>query len=159
MIDKNQAVIDFLVNCPQLKNNPVFFNFINAKDNNKQILVMGSDQAVNTPFIDGSVQKIYTFTIIDFRSVTYQALVKLPGYENENVQELLDVQSIIDWVNEQSNNYNYPNFGEDCLIDEMIVTSNSPMLNGIDTSANPALAKYSITIQIKYIDNSKKLWN
>lgn len=41
MVDKNQAVIDFLINCPQIKNNPLFFNATEAKDNNKQILTLG----------------------------------------------------------------------------------------------------------------------
>lgn len=167
MADKNQAIIDFLQDCPTIASNPLFFNFLNAKDNSKQIITQANDTALNTPYIDGSVLKRYAFTLIDFRSVTYEPIPKnlIPGtttqeeYISENVEELIDVQGIIDWVNEQADSRIYPDFGEDCIIEDMRVTSNNPNLNGVDTSVTPALAKYSMTIQIDYLDNSKVLWN
>ena len=157
-IDKNQAVIDFLLDCPVIAYNPLFFNFLQAQDNNKQIIVLTSDTSLNKKFIDGSVMKRYLFTIIDFRSVAYQPLPKVEGYSSENVEEFLDVQGIIDWINEQADAGNYPDFGSDYIIDSMQPTSNNPSLNGVDTQVTPALAKYSITIQIDYLDKTKS-WN
>lgn len=157
-VDKNQAVIDFLVTCPQIANNKLFFNFINGKDNDKQIITLSNDRRTNTTYVDGGVRKRFSFAIIDFRSVTYQAVVKTTGYPNENVEEMLDVQGILDWVNEQADARNFPNFGDDCLIDDMTTSTDTPNLNGVDTSINPAIAKYSISIFIDYIDTSKKLW-
>jgi hypothetical protein len=158
-MDKNQAVIDYLNDCPAIQNNSLFFNFINAKDNNKQFVTVGNDKNVEQPYIDGSVLKRYTFTIIDYRSIAYQAIVKQPGYINENVEELLDVQSIIDWVTEQNDLRNYPDFGNDCIIESIQALTDNPNLNGVDTTVTPALAKYSISIRIEYLDNSKKIWN
>ena len=158
MADKNQAVIEFLQNCPPIKDNPMFFNFINAKDNNKQIVTMANDKALNRPYIDGSVSKRYTFTIMDYKSVSYNAIAKLVGYPDENVEEFLQVQEIIDWITEQNELKNYPDFGADCMIEEMIALTENPSLNGVDTSVQPALAKYSVSIQIDYIDFSKQLW-
>ena len=157
-VDKNQAVIDFLINCPQIASNKLFFNFINGKDNDKQIITISNDRNTHKPYIDGCVRKRYSFAIIDFRSVTYQAVVKTPGYPNENVEEMLDVQGILDWIQEQADNRNYPDFGEDCQIDDMTTSTDTPSLNGVDTSINPAIAKYSISIFIDYIDTSKTLW-
>jgi len=159
MVDKNQAIIDFLLDCPQLMYNSVFFNAINAKDNDKQIITQSNDASLNSKYIDGSVLRRYTFTLIDFRSVLYQPLPKVEGYVSENVEELFDVQSIMDWVNEQADLQNYPDFGEDCIIDSMRTTSDNPNLNGIDTNVTPALAKYSMSIQIDYLDTSKAVWN
>lgn len=159
MIDKNQSIIDYLLNCPQLKDNPLFFNFAEAKDNTKQIVVSANDKAVSKEYIDGSISKRYTFTIIDYRSISYQALVTQMGLSNENVDEILDVQGIIDWISEQNDNKNYPDFGKDCMIENISALSDNPNLNGVDTSVKPALAKYSIAIQIDYIDNSKCIWN
>jgi len=157
-VDKNQAIIDFLVNCPQIANNKLFFNFINGKDNDKQIITMSNDRSTNRPYIDGSVRKRFSFAIIDFRSVTYQAVVKTGTHPNENVEEMLDVQGILDWVNEQADARNFPNFGDDCLIDDMTTSTDTPNLNGVDTNITPAIAKYSISIFIDYIDTSKQLW-
>lgn len=159
MVDKNQAVIDYMIQCPQILNNPLFFNAINAKDNNKEIITVSTEKLLQKPYIDGSVLKRYTFTIIDFRSVTYQAVVKDSEHIHENVQELLDVQGIMDWIEEQNTVRHFPNFGENCTIDEIRTLNDSPSLNGIDASVSPNLAKYSISIQIDYMDNSKKIWS
>ena len=158
-VDKNQAIIDFLLTCPAIQDNPLFFNFLNAKDDNKQLIVTGNEKSINKAFIDGSIQKRYTFTIIDYKSVAYQAIVNSPLLVNENVQELLETQAIIDWITEQEDLKNYPNFGENCIIEEMRSLTDNPNLNGVDTSSSPALAKYSMSIQIDYLDTSKVLWN
>lgn len=157
-MDKNKAVIDFLIQCPAIQNSPLYFNFTQAEDDNKQFVTTSNDKNMNKRFIDGSVQKRYTFTIIDYRSVAYQAIVKDPEFmgANENVEELLDVQSIMDWINEQADAHNYPDFGEDCMIDDMRTLTENPNTNGVDTSLTPALAKYSISVQIDYIDSSKR---
>jgi len=161
-VNKEQAVIDFICNCPEIQAHPLFFNFINAKPDNKQIITSGNDRNIQKPYIDGSVLKRYTFTIIDFRSVTYQAIVKsseaLTPPVNENVEEYVDIQNIIDWVDEQEDARNYPDFGNNCQIEEMKVLTDNPVLNGTDTQVKPALAKYSFSIQIDYIDNSKVIY-
>lgn len=159
MVDKNQAVIDFLITCPQLRDNPLFFNFINAKDNNKQIVTIANDKTVNRPFVDGSVLKRFTFTIMDYRSIALNAIVKQTGYINENVEEMLDVQGIIDWITEQNEVRNYPDFGAGCYIEEMRTATDNPNLNGVDNSVTPALAKYSVSIIIEYLDETKQIWN
>jgi len=156
--DKNQAVIDFLLQCPQIKNNKLFFNYINGKDNDKQIITVSNDRSIQRPYIDGSVLRRYTFTLIDFRSITDQAIVKSSGFPNENVEELFDVQAILNWINDQAENRNYPDFGESCIVDDMKTSSDTPSLNGVDSGVKPALAKYSISIFIDYIDNSKRSW-
>lgn len=158
-MDKNQAIIDFLMTCPVIQNNPLFFNFLNAKDDNKQLVVTGNEKSVDKPYIDGSVEKRYTFTLIDYKSIAYQAVVNSPLLVNENVQEAFEVQAIIDWISEQNELRNFPNFGSDCIIEGMRTLTDNPNLNGVDTSLTPALAKYSMSIQIDYIDTSKVLWN
>lgn len=166
-MDKNQAVIDFLITCPTIRDNPLFFNAIKAQDENKEIVTIATDRIMNSKFIDGSVIKRYSFTIVDFRSISDTPVPKnviIPGtttepeYVHENVEDLLDVQGIIDWIEGKNDNGEYPDFGSDCIIDEMVTTSDTPNLNGIDSGVAPALAKYTITINIDYIDNSKKLF-
>lgn len=158
MVDKNQAIIDYLMNCPTLAKNDMFFNFAHEEDDNKQIVTQATDKVLERPFIDGSVLKQYTFTLIDYRSVVYQALVNIQGYSNENVDEMFDVQSIIDWIEEQEDNRNYPDFGNECVVDEIHALTESPNLNGVDRETTPNLAKYSVAIRVNYIDYSKCIW-
>ena len=170
MASKEQAILNYLIECPQIKNNPLFFNFINAKPDNKQFITTGNESKVNKPFINGSVLKRYTFTLIDFRSASYQPLPKITVTTttttttsethlimNENVEELIDVQGIIDWLNEKADAREYPDLGAHCVVDSMKVLTENPILNGVDTQVKPALAKYSFSIQIDYIDYSKAI--
>ena len=68
------------------------------------------------------------------------------------------IQNLIDWIREQEDAHNYPNFGSDCQIDEILTTTDSPSFDGIDEQVSPPLAVYSVTIQIRYIDKSKRIW-
>ena len=119
MVDKTQAIIEYLLTCPSIQKSPLYFNFVKASDEDKQFVTASNEKTLHQPFIDGSVSKRFTFTIIDFRSVAYQELPKLAISSNENVEEYLDVQGIIDWVTEQSLAKNFPDFGEDCVIDDI----------------------------------------
>lgn len=162
MIDKNQAVIDYLLQCDKIKNSPLYFNLIDAKDNTIQILTRAEDKAMGTSFIDGSVQKRYTFTLITFRSISNLEIVKPVGtneFPNENVEELKDVQSLIDWVQAQEEAENYPDFGDECHIDSIDTLTETPRFDGIDADSNPPIAMYSIVIVIDYVDNHKQIYN
>lgn len=159
MVNKDQAIIDFLITCPIIKNSSLYFNFINAKDNNNQIITMSNDKSLNRNFVDGSVLKRYSFILISFKSITENAIPKTAGMTDENVEDKMDVQSIIDWITEQNDLHNYPNFGEKCDIDGMEALTENPNLDGIDNTSSPALAKYSLSIRIEYLDKTKCVWN
>lgn len=161
-IDKNKALIDYLLQCEDIYNSPLYFNLINAKDNTVQILPVTEDKIMDKPFIDGSVQKKYTANLITFKSISDLEIVKPIGtdeYPNENIDELQDVQKLIDWIQEQEDARNYPNFGEDCNIDSIDTTTDNPRFEGIDAQANPPLAMYTISIVIEYMDYSKVIYN
>lgn len=158
MIDKNQAVINYLACCPQIKNNPLYFNFINAGDNNSQFVTTANDISLNRKYVDGSVKKRYQFTLIVFKSITDAELVRLPEFSNENISDILDIQGIIDWIAEQEEEKNYPDFGESCEIELIETTTDAPRFDGVNAQVTPALAMYSVTIRIDYIDYSKTIW-
>lgn len=159
VVDKNRAFVDYLLQCPQILSSPLFFNYINAKDNTTQIATSSNDRSISRPYVDGSIKRQYTYTIIQFKSITDIPLAKLPNYSNENIDDLTDFQAIIDWISEQQEAHNYPDFGTDCIIEEIKSSTDAPRFDGINTDVNPALAMYSIDIVIDYIDTSKVIWN
>jgi len=156
--NKNQAVIDYIITCPTILNSPLYFNFINAKDDTNQFFTESTDTYTNQNYIDGSVGKLYTFTILTFKSAADIAVVKMPGYENENLSDMSDIQKLIEWIAEQNELRNFPDFGEDCVIDSISTTTEEPKFEGIDEQVSPPLAVYSTSIQIKYLDISKLIW-
>ena len=156
MIDKNKVMIEFLRNCPVIDKNPLYFNFGNIEDNSYQVITDSNDTALSQPYIDGSILKRYTFYIDCFKTIAYNKVIK--GYQDENLYDISEVQAILDWVNEQDRNKIYPDFGEDCLIDSMQSTTESPDLHSVEDTTTSPIAVYRISIQIDYIDNTEKLW-
>lgn len=157
-VDKNKAVIDYLIQCPAIYNSPLYFNFIKAETDTNQFVTDSNDEYTNIRYVDGSVMKQYTFTIVTYKSTADIPVVKLDGYPNESMSDLFDVQSLIDWVREQEDIHNYPDFGSDCVVDSIRTTSENPRFDGIDDQVTPNLAIYSVSIEIRYLDNSKKVW-
>ena len=160
-MDKNQAIIEYLITCPKILNSPLYFNLINAKNDNVQIITTSEDVTMRRPYINGEIPKKYTFTLITFKSITDLAVVKDFSTEadtNENVYDLADVQALIDWLHEQEDSHIYPDFGKDCYIDSIQTTTDEPRFDGINDELTPPLAMYSIAIVINYIDTSKTIW-
>lgn len=158
-MDKNKAVIDYLLTCPSIQDTPLYFNFINAKNDHTQFITVSNDTVINRLFIDGSIAKRYDFTIIVFKSISNNPISKNVVYSDENVVDMSDVQTIIDWIETQNENRVFPNFGNNCIIDSISTTTTNPNLNSIDTTVTPALARYSITIRIEYVDYTKSIYN
>jgi hypothetical protein len=157
-VDKNRAVIDFITTYSGISTSAIFVNFINAKDDDVQIVTDNNDVYLNRKFVDGSVMKQYTFSIVIAKSITSMAIAK-DEIVGENIDDLADMQAFMDWVNEQGENQIYPDFGEQCVIEEMHTTAENPSIDGINTEVSPALALYSMEIRIDYIDYSKVLWS
>lgn len=158
-VDKNQAIINYLIQCPQILDSPLYFNLIEAADDNIQIVTTSEDKTMTRPYIDGSVAKRYTFNLIIFKSISDLEVTKAgySSYPNENVDDLAQAQALIDWIDEQNDNRNFPDFGETCFIDDIQTTTDTPQFDGINDELSPQLAMYSIAIVVNYIDKSKMI--
>lgn len=157
MVDKNKAVLDFLATCPEIATSPFFVNFMNAKDNDVQFMTNSNDTYLNRKFIDGSEMKQYLFSIVITKTMSDMAIAKDID-ANENIDDIAEIQKVMDWVNTQGENQNFPDFGEDCIIEEMHTTAENPDIDGINIETIPALALYSMEIKINYIDYSKIIY-
>jgi len=156
-MDKNEAVISFLMECPTIQENPLFFNFADIEDGNNHFVTQ--TDTVKKHYVDGSALKAYTFTIACYKSVSHIALVGTSTFGDENIENMALVQEIMDWIEKQADERHYPDFGENYIIESLRNLTDDPKLDGVDISVNPPLARYSIGVQIEYLDNTKKLWN
>ena len=157
-VDKNKATLNFIANYPGINTSPLFVNFMKANNDDVQFITDSNDSAMNRTFVDGSVAKQYLFSIIVSRTISDEAIAK-DIMENENVTDIAEIQAFMDWINEQGENQNFPDFGSNCVIEEMHTTSENPDINGINIEVSPALALYSMEIRIDYIDYSKVIWS
>ena len=156
MIDKTTAIIEFLRECPTIKANPVFFNFGEVEDGTYQANIQSDEVLLNLHFIDGSVLKRYTLFLDSFKSVSYIPVVN--GKSDENLEGFSEVQEVIDWINDKSNKQEFPDFGDDFVIEDMKTLTDRPALVGVNTQQNPPTAVYRISIQIDYVDLTKRIW-
>lgn len=156
-MDKNEAIIEFLVKCPTIQENPLFFNFAEEESGSNHVIT--NSDTTNRHYVDGSVLKTYTFTIACYKAVSHNAIVGTSSFGDENMENMAVVQDILDWINVQADEDNYPDFGADYIIESMRTLTSDPDLDGVDVSVNPPLARYSIGVRIEYIDNTKMLWN
>ena len=163
-IDKNQATIDFIITYSGISTSPIFVNFIDAKDNDIQFITDDNETSLNKEFVDGSVMKRYTFSLLITRSIANFAIVTAQPsigatLSNENIDDLADIQKFMDWINEQGESHNFPDFGKNCIIEEMRTTTDNPSIEGFNTEVNPVLCMYGIEIVIDYIDYTKVIWS
>lgn len=159
-VDKDVAVIEYLRNCPAMAENPLFFNFAQKENDNQLFATYADNTDIEKKYIDGSKDCTYTFTILIYKSIAYNPMIQ--GYSDENLEKYVDVKAIYEWIEEQNDNYIFPDFGADCVIDSIDMLTNKPVVNASkqgEDDMQPALAQYSLGIRIKYLDKSKVLWN
>lgn len=167
MPDKNEAIIKFLMECEEIQNNPLFFNFADADDGNNHII--SQKDTVKRHYIDGSVLKQYTFIIACYSSVAHIAIQNDESISDKNMENMAYVQKILDWIDLQAHPIptseaaqpapHFPDFGPLCEINDMTTINTDPDIDGIDTSVNPPIARYSIGVNIEYLDKSKMIFN
>ena len=166
-IDKNQRILEFIMKCDVIADNPLYFNFVKENPNTNQLLVARDNSVVNKPFVDGTVLKQYAVDILLYKSVAYNPIVveHTPSgtepssvYIDENMVDMRDGQALIDWILEKNDEGIYPDFGSDCIVESIEPTTNKPTLTGVNSDTNPPLAQYVVGIKVTYFDISKQLW-
>lgn len=157
-MDKNKATIEYLLTCEAIRKSPLYFNLSQGKAGSKLFVTQGEDKNIEEPYIDGSVKKRYSLTVISYCSMSTTPIAKTRGKSDKNMEDYADVQSLMDWIQSQKSENSFPNFGGECIIEDMDTTSSNPIIDMIDATQTPPVAKYSFTMRVEYIDNSEVLW-
>lgn len=137
MTDKNKAMMAYLQDCPALAD--LFFQFGDGKNGSTGFSATSNDY-VNKEYIDGSCSRWYDFTLIKFAPAN--------TYPNDpvNVKSLFDMESVTNWIEEQSEAQNYPDFGEKCDVGNIYVVPNSTTVAGRDYTG----MKIMMTCRVEY---------
>lgn len=158
-VDKNQEMLNYFLTCQPIFQSTLYFNFANIQDAAKQFVTQSNDVNLSTAYVDGAVKRRYSMTITSFTSISNNPIVKVAGYDNENISDLAEIQALMDWIAEQNENLHFPDFGDGIDVEEIRTTSANPRLDSIDATSTPAIARYSFTVQVDYIDRTKVIWN
>lgn len=147
--------ITWLLKSDYIKNNKLFLNAIEAQDNNLQVITQQISENQVTRYVDGSKSYPITFSINNYKSISYNQLVKTMIYANENVTNILDVSKIIEFVKDMDSKGDYPMFADNITIEKVYCQYNTPPTPAIDSSYSPALAKFTIPIVCEVFESAE----
>ncbi len=145
--------IEWFLQSDYIKNNKLFLNAIEAQDNNVQIVTQQIADNQAKEYIDGSKKYPITFFINNYKSISYNQLVKSMIEGNENVGELLDVQKIIEFVKDMEKQGNYPKFGDNITVEKVYCQYKTPSTPAIDSTLS--LAKFTIPIVCEVFEDGE----
>lgn len=108
MINKNQAVMDWLEQCPYVGPDN-YFNFIDATQQGNTSLLTSPYGYVERKYVDGGALKKYQYEIRQNKTLS-----KISN-TSENIDNMQAVQLLLNWVNKQGKIRNFPAW-DDCTI-------------------------------------------
>lgn len=135
--DKNTAILNWLYQCKEIKD---IFCLVGEVENNSTTFVPNVSEEWAKKFNDGTGEKELTFTLITYKDITTE-----PN-SNDNAVMQFDVEKIMEWIKEQNNIGNYPEFATDEIIFDIEVLENMPNVAGIDEKT----AKFMFAVKINY---------
>lgn len=138
--------ITWLLKSNYIKNNKLFLNAIQAQDDNLQIITQQVAKNQVKKFVDSSKAYPITFSIVAFKTASYNPLVETKLGADENLSDILDVSKIIEFVKEMNERGDYPDFADNITVESAYCQYNTPPTPAIDGGLNPILAKFVIPI-------------
>lgn len=138
--------IEWLLQSDYIKNNKLFLNAVEAQDNNVQIVTQQIAENQIKRYVDGSKSYPITFYVNNYKSVSYNPLVKTMLEGSENLAVLFDVSKIIEFVKDMEEQGNYPAFADNITVEKVYCKYNTPPTPAIDNGFFPALTKFTIPI-------------
>lgn len=158
MINFTQKFIEFMLECPDIKNGRLSVDAAQAADGNTQLCTTSSDRSLDIECVDGSIERQIVFTLFDYRSVEFLQIAASMIERDGNIENIIDVQSVIDWVTAQNKNRHFPDFGSDYEVTKIESVYFVPSAPTIDKGEiSPNIAKYSIPIRVYFTDYSEAI--
>lgn len=135
-MDKNKAVFEWLKECPVFDR--LFFNFGTAKENTSTFIPVPTDFTVKRD-IFGIETKHYDFAVSIFGKVDD---ITFDGAEN--ISDMNSLQQLTEWIKAQNKEHKFPDFGENCYIDEISVVQNIPASMRMMQNISKYLSQYRV---------------
>ncbi len=147
--------IKWLLKSDYIKSKKIFLNAVQAKENNLQIITQQIAENQIKKFVDDSKSYPITFNITNFKSASYNPLVKTKPESDENLTDILDVSKIIKFVNKMNEQGIYPEFAENITVENIYCQYNTPSTPVFDGTVSPSLAKFIIPIVCEVYEDAE----
>ena len=137
MKSKHEAVWEWLQSCPHIS--ALFFNAARADGGYTQLVPA---ESVIEEYISGASLRSYECALVRFMEISFE-----PNDET-NVEDMVDFDLLCQWVEEQNEKGNFPEFPTGQTVQEIIV---SPNQAGYMAMLDAGIAKYQLQFQIDYV--------
>lgn len=122
-----------------LEDNYLYFESTDAYPNVRMLVPNYGDYVRSTDIL-GTKYKSYSFVFIGFEKID-------PGTSDVNIRNMELFDKFNDWLEEQKEKQNFPDFGDNCSEYDIIILQNMANLANI---TNDNLAKYMLGARIDY---------
>lgn len=141
---KNQAMINFIKKYPPLYET-LYFNSTQNYPQTTSLNTVYSDYAVQE-YTCGNSDREFIFAIKQMKNYDSS------GTSDVNLQAINEVQDFMDWIDEQNELKNYPEFPENCYVYKIENLQNMPNLAGTD---DQGLAEYMFQCKVCYTEERR----
>ena len=121
------------------------FNFSPESPDKISLITNYSDKVIKN-YITGDKQKEYGFSIIIIKPYSSEE-------DDLNLEAMNFAQAFMDWLDEQNEKREYPDFGKNCTVEKIENLQNMPNLSGVNYEAG--LARYMIQARIIYTETAE----
>lgn len=139
MINKHKIMQDWVSDF--LEGQYLYFEAADAYPN-VRVLVPNYGDYINKTDIFGSKYKSYSFVFIGYERVDMGA-----SYSDINTDNMQVFDNFAEWLEEQKENKNFPDFGTNCSEYDIIILQN---MANLATITDDNLAKYMLGVRIDY---------
>lgn len=143
MTEFNTAVKTWLSQCPVIKADRLYFNYLSIGAE-KQSFQTVENAAVREDVLGNEIGQ-YIFALIDLRPLSCMPV----GHTEIDFTRMADAARVTEWIRAQARAHNYPLLPADIVIDK-ITAPPAPAFAGADTSEGMHLAKYMVQVVIDY---------
>lgn len=142
MVNVYERISEWLVECP-IFDGYLYFNVIPFENGNSSVN-SNSSSTIVTKFLDGSkeIQLYFNINIVK----EYDD----GGTSDLNLEAINYFDKIIDWIEDKNNSQDFPNLGENCIVNEIKPLYTTPEV--YLTPDNPGIARYEGRFSINYLE-------
>jgi len=141
--NKHSAMWDWVYNCSELSD--LFFAFSQNLNGSAVLVPMAKERTVKE-YLDGSSIRNYDFSLVLYKPVN----AEVPN-STENVDIMVDVEKVMDWVDEQNKSRNFPSFPQGCTVQKVENLQNMPTIAGMDETG----AKYMFSCRVTFLQQGE----
>lgn len=132
------ALWEWLAGCASITK--LFFNFGEASDGSTGIMTSGD--TVLESYLDGSQLRRYAFDLVRFLPIGWD-----PN-DAGNVTMMEDVDAIVEWMERQGDQANFPTFPSGCTVERVAVSDEGV---GYADAQDDNRARYIVPIIVDYV--------